>query len=54
MLLNFSAQPLMLGKTNVDGFGLIQADIDPCPYHTLTSMGRENTKVNQVKDCDPS
>jgi hypothetical protein len=39
VLLDFSAQPLMLGKVDVDGFGLTHVDLDPCPYHILTSMG---------------
>jgi hypothetical protein len=29
----------MLGKTIVYGFGLIDVNIDPCPYEILTSMG---------------
>jgi hypothetical protein len=29
----------MLGKVVVDGLGLTNADLDPCPYHILTSMG---------------
>jgi hypothetical protein len=29
----------MLGKTIVNGFGLIDVNLDPCPYQTLTSMG---------------
>jgi hypothetical protein len=38
-VLDFNAQPLMLGKIIIDGFGLIDANLDPCPYHILTSMG---------------
>jgi len=38
-LLNFDVQPSMFGKAIVDGFGLINGDFDPCPYHTLTSIG---------------
>jgi hypothetical protein len=30
----------MLGKVDVDGLGLIDADLDPCPYQILTSMGK--------------
>jgi hypothetical protein len=33
-LLDFNVQPLMFGKAIVDGFGLINDDFDPCPYHT--------------------
>jgi len=32
-------QPLMLGKVIFNGLGLIDANLDPCPYHILTSMG---------------
>jgi hypothetical protein len=39
MLLDYGVQPLMLGKVVVDGLGLTYVDIDPCPYHILTSMG---------------
>jgi hypothetical protein len=37
--LDFSAQPLKLGKAFIDGLGLTNADLDPCPYQNLTSMG---------------
>ncbi len=37
--LDSDVQPLMLGKVVVDGLGLIDLDLDPCPYHILTSMG---------------
>jgi len=39
VLLDSGAQPLTLGKVIVDGFGLTNVDIDPCPYHILRSMG---------------
>jgi hypothetical protein len=39
VLLDFGAQPLMLGKIVVDGPELIDADLDPSPYQILTSMG---------------
>jgi hypothetical protein len=39
VLLDFGVQQLMLGKIAIDGFGLIDVDLDPCPYHILTSMG---------------
>jgi hypothetical protein len=29
----------MLGKTIVNDFGLIDVNLDPCPYQILTSMG---------------
>jgi hypothetical protein len=39
MLLDFGVQPLMLGKANIDGLRLTNADLDQFPYHILTSMG---------------
>jgi hypothetical protein len=39
VLLDSGVQTLMLGKTIVDGLILTNADLDPCPYHILTSMG---------------
>ncbi len=39
VLLDSNVQPLMLGKTIVDGLGLTDVNLDPCPYHILTSMG---------------
>jgi hypothetical protein len=38
-MLDFNVQPLMLGKIVVDGLGLTNANIDPCPYQILTSKG---------------
>jgi hypothetical protein len=29
----------MLGKVVVDGLGLIDVNLNPCPYHILTSIG---------------
>jgi len=28
-----------LGKAAIDSLGLINVNLDPCPYHILTSMG---------------
>jgi hypothetical protein len=39
VLLDSGTQPLMLGKFVVDGLGLTDADLDPCPYQILTSIG---------------
>jgi hypothetical protein len=39
VLLDFGAQPLMLGKATIDGLGMTNANVDPCPYQILTSMG---------------
>jgi hypothetical protein len=39
VLLDFGVQPLMFDKTIIDGLGLTHVNLDPCPYHILTSMG---------------
>jgi hypothetical protein len=44
MLLDFCVEPLMLGKTTIDGLGLTHANLHPCPYHILTSMGGSKKK----------
>jgi hypothetical protein len=49
VLLNFGVQPLMLGKATVDGLGLIDADLDPCPYHILTTMGGSEKTLGLTK-----
>jgi hypothetical protein len=38
-VLDFDVQPLMLSKTIVEWSWIDQHDLDPCPYHILTSMG---------------
>ncbi len=51
-----SAQPLMLGKAIVDGLGLIDANLYPCPAISnfdINGWVKEGTKVNQTRDCDP-
>jgi hypothetical protein len=52
-------QPLMLGKVVIDGLGLTNVDLDPCPYHILTSMGglgkaRRLTKQEIVIQVNPN
>jgi hypothetical protein len=49
----------MLGKVVVDGLGLTNVDLDPCPYHILTSMGglektRRLTKQEIVIQVNPN
>jgi hypothetical protein len=39
----------MLGKVVVDGFGLTNADFDPCPYHILTTMGGSEKALGLTK-----
>lgn len=38
VLLDSEVQPLMLIKVIVDDLGLIDFDLNPCPYQILTSM----------------
>jgi hypothetical protein len=42
-------QPLMLGKVAIDGLGLIDANLDPCPYHILTSMSGSEKAQKLIK-----
>jgi hypothetical protein len=42
VLLDSNVQPLMLGKIVINGLGLTDVNLDPCPYHILTSMGGLN------------
>ncbi len=39
VLLDSGVQLLMSGKATVDGFGSTDVNLDPCPYHILTSRG---------------
>jgi hypothetical protein len=32
VLLDFNSQPLMLGKAIIEGFKVINVDLDPFPY----------------------
>jgi len=59
VLLDFGVQPLMLGKVVVDSFGLTDVNLDPCPYHILTSMdgleiARGLTKQEIVIQINPN
>jgi hypothetical protein len=39
----------MSGKVIVDGFGLTNANLDPCLYHILTSMGGSEKTRGLIK-----
>ncbi len=56
LLLDSSVQPLMLGKVTIDGLGLTDVNLDPCPYQNFDIHGwvREVMKVNQIRNYDPS
>ncbi len=38
VLLDFSAQPLMLGKATCIGLGIWRSELEPCPFHIQTSL----------------
>jgi hypothetical protein len=39
VLLDFGAQPLMLGKTTCIGLGIWRSKLEPCPFQIQTSLG---------------
>ncbi len=39
VLLNSSAQPLMLGKATCIGLGIRRLELEPCPFQIQTSLG---------------
>ncbi len=39
VLLDFGAQPLMLGKATCIGLGIRRSELEPCPFQTQTSLG---------------
>jgi hypothetical protein len=47
--LDLGVQPLMLGKTTMDGFGLIDVNLEPCTYQNLTSMGGSKKAQGVIK-----
>jgi hypothetical protein len=49
VLLDFGVQQLMLGKIAIDDFGLIDVDLDPCPYHILTSISGSKKTQRSTK-----
>jgi hypothetical protein len=63
ILLDSRTQPLMLGKAILEGLRLTDANLEPCSYQILTSMGGSKRaqgitkhkvviKVNHVKPID--
>jgi hypothetical protein len=47
--LDLGVQPLMLGKTTVDDFGLINVNLKLCTYQILTSMGGSEKAHGVIK-----
>ncbi len=39
VLLDFGAQPLMLGKATCIGLGIRRSKLEPCPFQIQTSLG---------------
>jgi hypothetical protein len=44
ILLDFGAQPLMLGKATCIGLGIRRLDLEPCPFQIQTSLGGVNDR----------
>ncbi len=46
VLLDFGAQPLMLGKVACIGLGIRRSELEPCPFQIQTSLGGANDRSN--------
>jgi hypothetical protein len=46
VLLDSSAQPLMLGKAACIGLGIQRSELEPCPFQIQTSLGGASDKSN--------
>ncbi len=46
VLLDFGAQPLMLGKAACIGLGIRRSELEPCPFQIQTSLGGANDRSN--------
>jgi len=46
VLLDFGAQPLMLGKATCIGLGIWRLELEPCPFHIQTSFARANDRFH--------
>ncbi len=46
VLLDSSAQPLMLGKAACIGLGIQRSELEPCPFQIQTSLGGANDRSN--------
>jgi len=46
VLLDFSAQPLMLGKATCIGLGIWRSELELCPFQIQTSLGGATDKSN--------
>jgi hypothetical protein len=48
VLLDFGAQPLMLGKAACIGLGIQRSEFESCPFQIKTSLGGANDRSNFV------
>jgi hypothetical protein len=46
VLLDFGAQPLMLGKITCIGLGIRRLELELCPFQVQTSLGGANDKYH--------
>jgi hypothetical protein len=46
VLLDSSAQPLMLGKATCIGLGIRRSELEPCPFQIQTSLGGASDRSN--------
>jgi hypothetical protein len=46
VLLDFGAQPLMLGKAACIGLGIRKSELEPCPFQIQTSLGGTSDRSN--------
>jgi len=46
VLLDSSAQPLMLGKVACISLGIRRSELEPCPFQIQTSLGGANDRSN--------
>ncbi len=48
VLLDSSAQPLMLGKVACIGLGIWRSELEPCPFQIQTSLGGANDRSHFI------
>ena len=49
VMMNFGAQPVMIGKELADSLGLTPANLDPCPFIIVTSVGDTERTTSYTK-----
>jgi hypothetical protein len=48
VLLDYGAQPLILGKAACIGLGIRRSKLEPCPFQIQTTLGGTNDKSNFI------